>query len=168
MNVTLAGISDGPETPGQHPHTAGGEVGHDGRGQADESQFSQRNACAPVGKHLRKEVRRHNGIDATPPPAGLGAVRQHRSSGQSIPVHTENVGDRVSTHWTFAQNPGLWTGEVEDGRGRLLLRAPAVEVDVDQIAELVTSLLGGRDAQLTDDELSRIESMIESARSRQK
>ena len=32
------------------------------------------------------------------------------------------------------------------------------------VESAVTSLLGGRDAQLTDDELSRIESMIESAR----
>ncbi len=60
-----------------------------------------------------------------------------------VPVHAEDLGDRVSTHWAFAQDPGLRTGEVEDGRGRLLLGAPTVEIDVDQIAELVLSLLCG-------------------------
>ena len=148
VHVALARIGDRAEPGGQHPDPAGGEVGDDRRGQPDERELAQRNTRAAIGQgeqavgqrllataHHRDEPYWTNLRPATRRGSGLQRDSASTPSTSAMPLR------RVTG--PCAQDARLRAGEVDDRRRRLLFRRPAVEIHLDEIAELIARVVDG-------------------------
>src|SRR4030088_1980449 len=65
------------------------------------------------------------------------------SIGERCRVNAQHLGDVVGADWTGAKDARGGVGEVDDRRRRLLFGRSAVEVDLDQVAELTAGVIGG-------------------------
>ena len=112
VDVAVARVGDGPEPGGEHPHPAGGEVGDDRRGQADEGQLAQRDAGAAVGQREQR-----------PPRGELYWTRPATTSRRTVLEAFAETRPRRQA----VRRLGLDAEHVGDGRGgdRPLAAAPA-------------------------------------------
>src|ERR1700753_4266390 len=121
-------------------------------------------AVSPTSASSRKGTPAPRSARASSPPARLSApltirktvlhrpeIELSRSAGETFGVDAEHLGDPLGADRAGSQDARLVRGQVEDGRGGLLGRLAAVEVDVDQVAQLLTGIAGVHGGRATGD-----------------
>src|SRR6185437_16343510 len=67
-------------------------------------------------------------------------IELSRSGVEALRVDAEYLGDAFGADRAGSQDARLGRGQVQDRRGGLLSRRPAIQVDVDEVAQLLASV----------------------------